>query len=44
VILVCTPAAGILLFLLRFIDLDQHLNDLKDLEKNGGQRFSKVVQ
>ena len=27
-----------------YINLDQHLSDLKDLENNGSQRFSKVIQ
>ena len=43
-ILVCILASGITLFLLQFIKLDKHEADIKDLEKNGRNNFSTVVQ
>jgi PAT family beta-lactamase induction signal transducer AmpG len=37
-------SSGVLLFLLRFIRLDQHMSDLVDLEKNGVVNVKKIIQ
>ena len=43
-ILTCVLSSGIMLFLLQFINLEKHLSDIDELEKNGGNNFKTVFR